>query len=429
MDYSIAKGVFDILPEDPDLESQWRNSYLWQYVEEKIRDLTKSFGYKEIRTPIFEKTELFLRSIGETSDIVSKEMYTFNDKGGRSLTLRPEGTAPVMRAFIEKQLHNQKSIHKFFYIGPMFRYERQQAGRFRQHHQFGVEAIGNQSPYQDVEVIHLLYSLYSALGLKGITLNLNSIGDENARLAYRSALQNYLHPYFSDLSIDSQARFEKNPLRILDSKDLNDQAILEQAPSILDFLDDESRIHFNKIQSLLVKLNISFVINTRLVRGLDYYNRTVFEFTANQLGSQNSIGSGGRYDGLLSNLGGPDLPAVGFGAGLERIIQTMLGQNVALSTNKRPSVYLIPLGETAEEICFDLLVQLRAHNIVAEMDFSGKKLKNAMRQANNTQATYVSVVGDDEINTKKLKLKELSSGSIQEIELDKIIPFFLQQRN
>ena len=255
-------------------------------------------------------------------------MYTFLDKAERSLSLRPEGTAPAMRAFIEKNLAQQSPLHKFFYIAPMFRYERSQAGRYRQHHQFGVEAIGSPLPYQDAEIIHLLWTLYSRLGLKGLTLHLNSIGSEEARVNFRHALKMYLRPHLEELSPESQERYETNPLRILDSKDPKDQKWIHHAPHLLDYLDEASKSHFAQVCGLLDQIGIPFQINHRLVRGLDYYNNTVFEITSSELGAQNSLGGGGRYDGLLKTLGGPDLPAFGFGAGLERIIQTMLAQNV-----------------------------------------------------------------------------------------------------
>lgn len=250
MNYHIAKGVFDILPKDPDPEGSWRQSHLWQYLEENVRKIAAEFGFQEIRTPLFESTALFTRSIGTTSDIVTKEMYTFHDKAERSLTLRPEGTAPVMRAFIEKGLHNYSLIHKFFYLFPMFRYERQQAGRYRQHHQFGVEAIGSSSPYQDAEVIHLLWTFYERLGIKNLKLHLNSIGNEEARQAFRHHLKEYLKPFFNELSTESQERYHTNPLRILDSKNPHDQKLLKEAPSILDYLDSASKSNFETICSL-----------------------------------------------------------------------------------------------------------------------------------------------------------------------------------
>lgn len=408
MSVPIAPGVFDIIPEDP--RDPWRSAYLWGQVEEKIRQTARDYGYQEIRTPIFERTELFKRGVGETSDIVSKEMYTFFDKGDRSMSLRPEGTAPVIRAFIEHQLEHQPASHKLFYIAPMFRYERTQAGRYRQHHQFGAEAIGNGSPEQDVELIDLLYTLYNRLGLKNLQLHLNSIGNTECRIAYRMALQNYLRSSFDKLSPDSKVRFELNPLRILDSKDPTDREILSQAPSILDFLTADCRDHFELVKKRLKQLKIPFEVSSHLVRGLDYYNRTVFEITAGELGAQNSIGGGGRYDGLMKLLGGPDLPTIGFGAGLERIIMTMLRQEVPTEPAPRPMLYLIPIGESAKEACFSILHELRQSGVSAHMDFTGRKLSKVMQVADQLQAKFVAVVGDQELQTEEVDLKDMATG-------------------
>lgn len=409
MKFSIAPGVFDIIPNNP--SEPWKSSYLWTYVESIIRSTAIEYGFQEIRTPVFERTELFLRSVGETSDIVSKEMYTFEDKGKRSMSLRPEGTAPAMRAFIENQLSTTGPIHKLFYIAPMFRYERSQAGRYRQHHQFGVEAIGAGTPEQDAEIIDLLYTVYQRLGLQNVRLLINSIGDVESRAAFRQALQDYLKPHLSSLSEDSQNRFQTNPLRILDSKDPNDQQIVKGAPSILDFLNEESRQHFERLKQLLTILKIPYQVNPLLVRGLDYYNKTVFEVVADELGAQNSIGGGGRFDGLIASLGGPDLPAAGFGTGLERIIQTMINQGVALPSAPAPILFLIPLGDEARNRCFSLLHDLRQLGVSAEMDFTGKKLGKVMQQADQLHARYVAVVGDQEISTGNIELKEMATGN------------------
>lgn len=420
MHYRTAKGVFDILPKDPDPQGNWRESHLWSYLESRVREIVAEYGFQEIRTPLFETTELFARSIGTGTDIVSKEMYTFLDKADRSLTLRPEGTAPVMRAFIEKNLDQQSPIHKFFYLAPMFRYERSQAGRYRQHHQFGVEVIGSPLPCLDVEVIHLLWTLYSRLGLKGLTLHLNSIGEGEARTNFRHALKMYLRPHLNDLSSDSQERYETNPLRILDSKDPNDQKFLREAPHIMDYLGEASKIHFEKVCELLETIGIPFHINHRLVRGLDYYNNTVFEITSDELGAQNSLGGGGRYDSLIKQLGGPDLPAFGFGAGLERIIQTMLAQKVYLPDPPHSDLFLIPLGEAATQACFKLICHLREHHLKVEMDLTGKKLKNAMRYADTTKARFVAVIGEDELKTGQISLKEMATGTTKSFSIDRL---------
>jgi len=409
MSVPIPPGVFDILPDQP--RDKWQGSYIWNYIESVMRQTAKDFGFQEIRTPAFERTELFSRGVGETSDIVSKEMYTFIDKGGRSMSLRPEGTAPVMRAFVENQLQQSKQIHKLFYIGPMFRYERAQAGRYRQHHQFGVEIIGDASPEQDVEAIDLLYTLYNRLGLHNLKVNINSIGDSESRASFKTALKEYLNQFYDQLSEDSKVRFEKNPLRILDSKNPEDIKITAGAPSIYDHLNDECRAHFEAVKRLLNQLKIPYEVNSKLVRGLDYYNKTVFEITAGELGAQNSVGGGGRYDGLLKTLGGPDLPSIGFGTGIERIIQTMIGQQIALPEVPRPVLYIIPLGEEAKPTCFDLLHELRQMGIATEMDFTGKKLNKLMTYANQIKAKYVAVIGENELKAGTIELKEMESGA------------------
>lgn len=425
MKFSIPPGVFDIIPQDD--KEPWKSAYLWAFVEETIRKTAQDFGYKEIRTPLFERTELFKRSVGEGSDIVSKEMYTFEDKGGRSLSLRPEGTAPVIRAFVENQLHVKSAIHKLFYIAPMFRYERAQAGRYRQHHQFGAEAIGNGSPEQDAEMIDMLYTLYQRLGLKNLSLNINSIGNAACRQKFKEALKDYLRPQLSSLSQDSQNRFEVNPLRILDSKDPGDQKIVAQAPSILDFLDPECKDHFDKLQKLLEAIGIPYKINPLLVRGLDYYNRTVFEVVAGELGAQNSIGGGGRYDGMIAELGGPALPSIGFGTGIERILQTMINQGVELPQPSHPTLFLIALGDQAKKVCFKLLNTLRRSGVPAEMDFSDKKVGKAMQYADQLQATYVTVIGDDELQNHEIELKEMATGNKLRVTMDELIPTITQK--
>lgn len=413
MNTSIAPGVFDILPLyalPENINDQWQASHLWNYVESMIRITAAEYGFQEMRTPLFERTELFQRGVGETTDIVSKEMYTFQDKGGRSMSLRPEGTAPAVRAFLESGCQQSAPVHKLYYIGPMFRYERAQAGRYRQHHQFGAEAIGSKAPEQDVELIDMIYTLYNRLGLKNLQVDINSIGDTACRIAYRKALQDYLRNRQEELSADSKVRLELNPLRILDSKDPKDKEITASAPSILDFLSEECKEHFIRVQSLLKLLGIPFHVNTSLVRGLDYYNRTVFEIVAGELGAQNSIVGGGRYDGLLKTLGGPDLPATGFATGLERVIQAMIKQGVPLPSPNAPDLFLIALGNEARAACFSLLNQLRSKGITASMDFSNRKINKIMQYANQIKAEYVAVIGDEELKSGVIEIKQMSNG-------------------
>ncbi len=408
MKFAAPPGVFDIIPEDK--KEPWHNSYLWNFVEDTFRKTAILYGYKEIRTPIFERTELFERSVGETTDIVSKEMYTFVDKGDRSLTLRPEGTASVMRAFIEHHLHQEAPFHKLFYIGPMFRYERAQAGRYRQFHQFGAEVIGVSQPEQDAELIDMAMHAYNAMGMKNLKIYLNSIGNSESRQKYRDALRQYFLNSYDKLSKDSQYRLSTNPLRILDSKAPEDQEFIGDAPSILDYLDDDSKDHFQEVQDYLKLLKIPFEIKPTLVRGLDYYNRTVFEVVSEDLGAQNSVGGGGRFDGLLKSLGGPDLPCTGFATGIERVIQTLLKQNAPVPMTERPDLFLVPLGKEADAACFVLAKELRNMGISTQIDFSGKKLGKILQYADQIGARFVAVIGEEELKNKEADLKEMATG-------------------
>lgn len=419
MQIQIPKGTFDILPYGT--EETWRLSDTWLSVEEVIRKIASEYGYREIRTPIYERTELFDRGVGETSDIVTKEMFSFTDKGGRSICLRPEGTASVMRSFTENNLAQLGSTHKFYYIGPMFRYERPQSGRYRQHHQFGIEAIGNPSAEQDAEIIDLLCHFYKRLGLQNIKAHINTVGDTASRSAYKQALLDYLRPYFADLSADSKSRFEKNPLRILDSKDPKDREILQNAPSILNHLTDAARAHFQKVCHLLDLIQVPYVIDDRIVRGLDYYNKTVFEVLSSDLGAQNTLGAGGRFDGLISTLGGPDLPAVGFATGLERVIQVLLAQKGTFPKGKRPFVYFIPLGEEAQEKCFSLVTLCRHHQIAADLEWQAKKMQTALQNGTRLEASYAAILGSQELQQGKIQLKNLATREQQEVPFDALL--------
>lgn len=419
MKIQISKGTFDILPYGT--EDTWRLSSLWQYAEEIIRKTASDYGYREIRTPIYEKTELFCRGVGETSDIVTKEMFSFLDKGDRPISLRPEGTASVMRSFVENHLANLGSVHKLFYIGPMFRYERPQSGRYRQHHQFGVEAIGSSLPEQDAEVIDLLLQVYKKLGIKNLKVNLNSVGDLVSRANFRLALVDYLRPYFHDLSSDSQFRFEKNPLRILDSKDPKDKEIIAKAPSILNYLTPDSLHHFEELCRLLKLIDIPYIINDKIVRGLDYYSKTVFEVLTEDLGAQNTLGGGGRYDGLMASFDGPDLPSVGFGTGLERVLQVMMAQGVTPPELPHPLVYFIPLGDEARSQCFSFATACRRAQIPADVELNTKKIQTALQNASRHRATYCAIIGSEEIAKRTVQLKHLESRTTQEISFDHLI--------
>lgn len=407
MSYQAPPGVFDIVPEDK--KDPWKDSSRWQYIEEVCRKCAEDFGFREIRTPIFERTELFTRSVGETSDIVTKEMYTFQDKGERSLTLRPEGTAPVVRAVIENHLFQEGHSEKFYYFGPMFRYERMQTGRFRQFHHFGVEAFGNGSPEQDAEIIDLAYTIYQRLGVRGLKVSLSSLGDKFSRVAYKKALLDYLRGHLNDLSEDSRTRFEHNPLRVLDSKDETDKKIVAHAPSLLAYLDGPCREHFENVQALLKELEIPYQIDDRLVRGLDYYQKTVFEIISEDLGAQNTILGGGRYDGLVKELGGPDVPSIGFGAGIERALLVMLKQNLYFPPKKAPYLYLIPLGTEAMNWAMKTAHQLRNQGMSCEVDMEGRKVGKAFARAAESGATWASAVGEREIASGQIEIKELST--------------------
>jgi histidyl-tRNA synthetase len=419
MQYQIPKGLFDILPYG--FEKDWQQTLLWQTVEKVLIQIARDYGFQEVRTPMFEKTEVFVRGIGTETDIVSKEMYTFMDKGDRSMTLRPEGTASVIRTFVENNFASLGSTHKLYYIGPMFRYERMQAGRYRQFHQFGVELIGDISYENDVEVIDLQNELYNRLQLKNITLNINSVGDSESRTIFKEKLMAYLKPHLMDLSQDSQERFHKNPLRILDSKDEKDQIILKSAPSILECLSPAADHHFKKVCHLLSHLKIPYKINDRLVRGLDYYTNTVFEFVSTDLGAQNAIGGGGRYDSLVSSFGGNDLPGVGFATGLERVIQTMLAQKISFANFNFPFVYFAALNDSVKDFVFEIATELRHQMIPVEMDIKTTKIQKALQKADKLEAKYCAIIGEDEWNKKVIQLKNLSTREQMTIPFDSFI--------
>lgn len=417
--YQIPKGLFDILPYGE--KEEWKLTSAWQYIEKILHRLAADYGFQEIRTPIFEHAELFQRGVGDTSDIVTKEMYTFEDKGGRTLCLRPEGTSSVMRAFVENKLYSLGGVHKLYYIGPMFRYERPQAGRYRQHHQFGIEFLGAKSYEADAETIDLFYSLCQRLGIKNITVMLNSIGDLAARDAFRKALKEFLSSHHSKLSEDSKVRFEKNPLRILDSKDPEDQKLLVGAPSILDFLSPDDKKHFDSLCRCLDAIKIPYQINPKIVRGLDYYNRTVFEVVSYDLGSQNAIGGGGRYDGFTSVFGGPSLPGIGFAAGMERLLQTMWKQGAHFPIESVPFVFFIPLGEEAKMLSLTLTTEMRRHHISADLDLEAKKIAQGLQRADKVKARFAIILGSDEIQNGKVKLKDMAKREEEEIPLKDLI--------
>ncbi len=424
--HQAIKGVFDILPQ---AEEPWQNSALWRWVESQARQLCHIYGYHEIRTPILESTDLFLRHVGGETDIVSKEMYSFLDKGGRSISLRPEGTAPVIRALIEHRCLETSNTHKLFYLAPMFRYERQQAGRYRQHHQWGVEIIGARSPYIDVEAMDLLFSFFRRLGIKNLTLHLHSLGQFQAREQYIEGLKSYLAPHLHTMSEDSQRRFHTNPLRILDSKSPEDQSLLEGAPELLEFLSPESRAHFDSVCSLLNERSIPYLIQPRLVRGLDYYNDTVFEMTSTHLGSQNSLGGGGRYDGLIQQMGGPSLPSFGFGCGLERVLQTVVHQSLATPPPDCVSLVWIPMDAAALHATFQWASRFRDQGLSCDVWHGEKRWKNLIKRANDAQIPWLVVVGEQELATHLLPVKEMATGMVTPMRLEELEQYLLKKTN
>ena len=392
------KGTQDILPGD---------SAKWQYVENVARETFKKYNYGEIRTPMFEHYEVISRSVGDTTDIVTKEMYDFHDKGDRHITLRPEGTAPVVRSYVENKLFApevQKPV-KVYYIGSMFRYERPQAGRLREFHQLGVECFGSKNPATDVETIAMAYQLFNTLGIKDVTLHLNSLGNTDSRLAYRQALIDYLTPMRESLSKDSQRRLEENPLRVLDSKEKEDKVAVENAPSILDYLDEESQTHFDEVRAMLDSLNIPYVIDTNMVRGLDYYNHTIFEFITTIDKSELTICAGGRYDSLVEYFGGPETAGFGFGLGLERLLLVLDKQGIKLPVEESLDVYIAVLGSGANGKALELVQSIRYQGFKAERDYLGRKIKAQFKSADTFKAKTVITLGESEVESGVVKVK------------------------
>ncbi|HLJ57881.1 MAG TPA: histidine--tRNA ligase, partial [Chthonomonadaceae bacterium] len=375
MRYSAPPYTYDVLPFPPAKDS-WQHSALWSYVENAFRDVCRRFGYREIRTPILEQTELFTRSIGEVTDIVSKEMFTFEDRGGRSMTLKPEGTAPAVRACIQHKLFAEHPQLKLFYIGQNFRYERGQRGRYRQHQQLGIEAFGIADPAIDAEVILLAITFFRELGIDDLELHVNSVGTAESRPAYREALRDYVRPFLAEMSAEGQVRFEANALRMLDTKDENDLRLLADAPRLVDFLDAESRDHFERLQAYLTAAGVPFLVDHRLVRGFDYYTKTAFEIVGKNLGAQSTLCGGGRYDGLVEECGGPALPGIGFGLGMERCLITLdaLGIRPPIAS-AAPDAFIVTLGDESvvRPLAVKLLADLRRAGLAADMDYKGRK--------------------------------------------------------
>ncbi|OIJ07705.1 histidine--tRNA ligase [Anaerobacillus arseniciselenatis] len=421
MNFKIPRGTQDILPGKVEH---------WQYVEDKARDICRRYNYKELRTPIFEQTELFMRGVGDTTDIVQKEMYTFEDRGGRSLTLRPEGTASAVRSYVENKLFGSPiQPTKLYYVGPMFRYERPQSGRMRQFVQFGVEALGSADPAIDAEVLALAMEFYRELGLKNLKLIINSLGDTESRNAHRQALISHFEPRISEFCSDCQARLEKNPLRILDCKKDKDHELMATAPAILDYLNEDSKAYFAKVQKLLNDMEIEFQVDPNLVRGLDYYNNTAFEIMigGDGFGSITTLCGGGRYNGLVQEIGGPETPGIGFALSIERLLMALEVQNVTLPVNDQLDCYVIAMGEEAKVAASNISFKLRQAGLSTDQDYLDKKMKAQMKAADRFKASFVVIIGENELEKNVVVVKEMETGEQQEVSINDLTKF-LQQK-
>jgi histidyl-tRNA synthetase len=408
----IPKGTQDILPEDISK---------WYYIENIIKNTLNKYGYKEIRTPIFEHTDLFVRGIGETTDIVTKEMFTFPDRKGRSLTLRPEGTASVVRAYLENRMDRISKVVKLFYIGPMFRCEKPQAGRFRQFNQFGIEVIGTKSPAADVEVILVALEIYKKLGLKNLKVLINSVGCKKCRKDYVQKLKEFLREKKDLLCSECRKRYEKNPLRVLDCKKESCQKVLEKAPIITENLCTDCKLHFEEVKSYLNDLKVEYFVDSKLVRGLDYYTKTAFEIISGELGAQNAIAGGGRYDDLIEELGGKSTSAVGFAAGMERMIIVLDQQRIEWPKNRGLDVYVIRVNEKNKDITFELLQKIRNYGFSADMDYSEGSLKSQMRIANKLGVKYTIIIGEEELSKNMIILRNMKIKEQKEVKINNLI--------
>ena len=410
------KGTQDLLPA---------NSAAWQFTENTLSDLAINYGFREIRTPVFEHTELFQRSVGDTTDVVQKEMYTFNDKGGRSITLRPEGTAGAVRAFLEHGLFNEPSPMKVYYHTSCYRYEKPQAGRLREFHQFGVECFGSDNPAQDAEIISLASDIFFTFGIDDLELQLNSIGCPKCRPSYQQALKEYFSAHVDELCEDCKGRLDRNPMRIVDCKCEGCAALAKNAPVITDYLCDECNDHFELVKKYLNGMDIPFTVNPKIVRGLDYYTKTVFEFVSHNIGAQGTILGGGRYDGLCDELGGRHVPALGFAMGMERLMLLFEAEGVELPKYDNPAIYIAPVGEDAYIKAADIAHELRLSGIEARFDTMGKSIRAQMKYANKIGAAFSVVIGDDEINNGIVKVKQMDTGNEYAIYLENFSEDFL----
>jgi histidyl-tRNA synthetase len=400
MAIKAPKGTKDMLPQD---------SYKWHYIEKEWARICSAYGFKEIRTPVFESTELFHRGVGDTTDIVQKEMYTFEDLGGRSITLKPEGTSPAVRSFIESNLYAETQPTKVFYDTPCFRYEKPQAGRLREFHQFGIENFGTHSMMADAEIIALGYDFLKRMGIDDIELHISSVGCRKCRPVYRKALQDFIRPHYDCLCETCKSRFEKNPMRILDCKSHEDKEVCKDAPMMLDYLCDDCRKDFEDLKSYLDTMGIDYVVDPTIVRGLDYYTKTAFEFITTKIGAQGTVCGGGRYDHLIEEIGGPDMPGVGFGLGKERLLLLMDQCGADFGGTPHPQLFIAWIGEKARSYAVRLLHELRSEGISAETDTRERNLKGQMKYANKLGAEYTVVIGDDEVESGELTLKNMAT--------------------
>ena len=403
------KGTEDILPSE---------SYKWQFVEDVMRGQAQSYGFREIRTPVFEHTELFSRSVGDTTDVVQKEMYTFTTKGGESVTLRPEGTAGAARAMLEHGIYNEGYPVKVYYLTSCYRYEKPQKGRQREFHQFGMEVYGAASPFADAEVICAANSIFERLGVNGLRLELNSIGCKSCRPKYHDALRKYFASHEAELCETCRSRLERNPMRILDCKSPVCSAIANDAPNVIDYICDDCRTHFEGVKSCLTAAGIDFTVNPTIVRGLDYYTRTVFEFVSDSIGAQGTVCGGGRYDGLIEELGGQPTPSLGFGMGIERLLLLLEVQGIELEKPAVCDLYVAGISDAARVKAFEIVQGIRNASLIAECDIVGRKLKPQMKYADKLQARYSMVIGDDDLAANKAKLKNMVTGTTKEVPLD-----------
>ena len=414
MRYAAQKGTRDILPAE---------IYKWHKAEKVFAEVCHDFGYEEIRIPTFEQTDLFQRGVGDTTDVVTKEMYTFNDKGGRSITLRPEGTAGVVRSYIENGMASLPSPVRMFYSITAFRYEKMQKGRMREFHQFGLEAFGSEGPAIDAEIISVVDIFFKKVGLKNIKLCINSIGCPECRSKYNEMLKDYFRPHVSTMCEDCQARFEKNPLRMIDCKIDGGKEVVQNAPRLIDHLCDDCKAHFETLKNKLDVIGIKYEIDPNIVRGLDYYTRTVFEFVSENVGTQGTICGGGRYDGLVENCGGAPTPGIGFAMGVERLLLEAEAQGIEFEKNDSVKIYLAGMSDAANEKIAKICYELRTNGIGCETDLMNRSFKAQMKYAGKSGIPFLAVIGDDELNTGKVNIKKMDDGSQTEVELDKIIDF------